>query len=538
MNLPEIDRGIEPQTSPKHREKTSIQRNLWFAILLALPALIPLASAVISPLLKHRVPTGFVQIDMPYYMANAREHFDQGFQLTYGNPYAEYGTPAIYFQPHIFLLGLMQQAGLDPGVTFNIFGLFTLFFASFVAVRFYEEIVGTETAAKKTGLLCFYWGGGILTIAGLITCLVRRYPLSSYGRYDPSAGWWMLDFGRNLVFPTEAYYHGLFLLCLLFLIRRRLVLSLACAALLSCSHPFTGLSLICILIVYSAVELALRSGVVTWQFLIATIFVAVLHVSYYLVWLNRFSDHRALQSQWKIAWLYPPKTYISALLFVGVFAIWRLFRSSFRSLHSPQVRLFTMCFLVVFLFTQNNLVLAKPIQPIHFAHGYDWMALFFIGAPVLIEILNRLFSTPKSWVRICGLIMLVGLFLFDNAVWLAKNAVHESAAVTLTPAQSDTLHWLSRNLRSGDMVVCQDELISYLISTYTPARSWQGHAFNTPYMEQRHGEVERLFKEGRVLPEWGRSGTFYVSPAAWQPPRSLSLERRYENNEFSVWSSS
>jgi hypothetical protein len=42
---------------------------------------------------------------MAYYMANAREHFDQGFQLTYGNPYASYGTPAIYFQPHIFLLG-------------------------------------------------------------------------------------------------------------------------------------------------------------------------------------------------------------------------------------------------------------------------------------------------------------------------------------------------------------------------------------------------------------------------------------------------
>jgi hypothetical protein len=133
--------------------------------------------------------------------------------------------------------------------------------------------------------------------------------------------------------------------------------------------------------------------------------------------------------------------------------------------------------------------------------------------------------------------LLLGLFLLDNSAWLAKNAVHNEYLVSLTKTQSAVLHWLSRNLRPGDMVICQDSLISYLVSTYTPARSWQGHDHNTPSMERRHNEVERVFSDGRVLPEWKRQGTFYVSPAAWLPPAELSLERRYGNSEFSIWAS-
>ena len=115
--------------SPETREAIFIR---W-APVLALPALIPLANACLVPLLKGTVPTGFILYDMPYYMANAREHFDQGFQFAYGNPYAQYGTPAIYSQPHIFLLAILEHLGMGPGITFNLFGLASLFFAAWVA---------------------------------------------------------------------------------------------------------------------------------------------------------------------------------------------------------------------------------------------------------------------------------------------------------------------------------------------------------------------------------------------------------------------
>ena len=508
----------------------------WAPLLLSLPALIPLGNALIAPYLNNRIPTGFIQYDMPYYLANGRGHFNQGFQLADGNPYAGYNTPAIYFQPHIFLLGFMQQLGLDPGVTFNCFGLLALFFAATVAVRFYVEVVGAETTAKRIGLVCFFWGGGVLTLAGLAFGLVTGHPLSSLWRYDTTWGWWMLNFGRNLVYPTEAYYHGVFLLSLLALIRRRLAVSLAFAALLSCSHPFTGLTLILVLIAYSGIELAIRSGAVSLRFMLGAILIAALHVTYYLIWLNRFADHRALQSQWQLAWLYHPTTFIPALMIVGCFAIWRLASSSFHCFRDARIRLFAVWFLVVFALTQHN-VLVRPYQPIHFAHGYDWMALFFIGASPLIATLDFLLKISRPWVRSGAIALLLGLFLLDNSTWLANCAVHNDLAVSLTKTQSAALHWLSRNLRSGDMVVCQDGLISYLVSTYTPALSWQGHFRNTPSMERRHSEVERLFGEGRVLPEWKRQGVFYVSPVAWLPPAELSLERRYGDSEYSIWAS-
>src|ERR1039458_6635868 len=508
----------------------------WAVFLLSLPALLPLAGALIVPHLNNMVLTGFIEYDLPSYLAEGRAYFERGFHFTYGNPYAGYDTPAIYFQPQTLLLGLMQQLGLHPGVTFNCFGLLALFFAAAVAVLFYKEVVGVQTPAKKIGLVCFFWGGGVFTLVGLMLALARGAPLSSVWQFEPTWGWWMLNFGRNLVYPTEAYYHGVFLLSLLALIRRRLAWSLACAALLCCSHPFTGLTLILVLIAYSGVELAIRSGAVSLRFMLGAILIAALHVTYYLIWLNRFADHRALQSQWQLAWLYHPTTFIPALMIVGCFAIWRLASSSFHCFRDARIRLFAVWFLVVFALTQHN-VLVRPYQPIHFAHGYDWVALFFVGASPLIATLDFLLKISRPWVRSGAIALLLGLFLLDNFAWLAKNAVRNDLAVSLTKTQSAALHWLSRNLKSGDMVICQDGLISYLVSTYTPARSWQGHFRNTPSMERRHNEVERVFSEGRVLPEWKRQGVFYVSPAAWLPPAELFLERRYGDSEYSIWAS-
>jgi hypothetical protein len=428
----------------------------------------------------------------------------------------------------------MQQLRLDPGITFNLFGLMALFFASAVGVLFYREVVGLQTPARKIGLVCFFWGGGIFTLVGLMLALARHLPLSSVWEFEPTWGWWMLNFGRNLVYPLEAYYHGVFLLSLLLLIRKRLAWSLACAAVLCCSHPFTGLALILILIAYSALELVMRSGAANFRFMLVAFLLAALHLAYYKIWLNRFSDHRLLQAQWQKAWLYPPKVFIAALIVVGCFAIWRVARSSFHCFRDSQNRLFAVWFLVVFALTQHNLVM-RATQPIHFAHGYDWMALFLLGAPALIAALDRMLKIPAPWLRMGALALFLAFFLLDNAAWLIKIAIHNEYLVSLTKDQKATLTWLSQNVRSGDIVVCQDEQISYLVTTYSPAISWQGHEHNTPSMEQRHEEVERIFSRGDALPQWKRSGIFYVSPASWSPPAELSLQQRYANTQFAVW---
>jgi hypothetical protein len=101
----------------------------------------------------------------------------------------------------------------------NLFGLVALLFATWVAVLFYREVVGLETRAKKLGLVCFFWGGGALVGVGLLHALYRHeLHVTRVLQFDTGRGWWMFNFGRNLTYPTEAYYHAVFLLSVLLLI--------------------------------------------------------------------------------------------------------------------------------------------------------------------------------------------------------------------------------------------------------------------------------------------------------------------------------
>lgn len=517
------------------------QPSWWVPLLLAIPALIPLFASIVIARANGEVPTGFIEYDLPVYMANAREHFDQGFQLFYGNPYAGYNTPAIYFQPHIFLLGCMQQLGLDPGLTFNIFGLAALLFAAFVAVRFYREVVGWNSPASKLGLVCFFWGGGVLTLAGLVyACIVGKLDMATVWRFDPWRGWWMLNFGRNLVYPTEAYYHGVFLLTMLFLFWRRFGIAIGFAALMSISHPYTGLEAVLIVAAYLGLERILGDTSIKPGHLVASIALVVFHLGYYLFFLNRFADHRSLVTQWELAGPYHPATFVPALFLVGLLAFARLRRwPGWRQLiREPRSRLFLVWFLVVFGLTQHYLVM-KPAQAIHFAHGYDWIALFFLSAPLLGAVLDRLLRIEPSRLRILAVSAFMLFFLLDNIVWFADflNPHAEVAdTIRLTESEKQVLNLLGQIAAPRDMVVCSDDNLSYLVSTYTSVRSWKGHGVNTPWSVERDREVAQAFQSGIFLPVWKTMHVFYVVSHdinGWTPPPNSRMV--FQNKQFDVW---
>ena len=539
----------------------------WVPAALAAPALIPVANAYLVPYWRGQWPTGFIQYDMPYYMANAREHFDQGLQLTYGNPYAPYGTPAIYSQPHILLLGVLQRLGLDPGLAFNLFSLAAIVFAVLVAIHFYRMLVGLDTTARKLGLICFIWGGGALVLFGSARSIATGHlTWDGVMHYDWFDGWWMLNFGRNLVSPTEAYYHGVFLLSILCLIQRRFVASLALAALLSWSHPFSGLSLALVLFIFSAVEWALRSGAVKAVMPIGSAAILACHLGYYMIFLNRFPSHRALREQWSLAWLYPPGTFIPALLFVGVLAAIRLMDPPGlrRALSKPDIRLLAVWFGVVFGLSQHNLIV-KPFQPIHFAHGYDWTALFFLGVPVLVGLFDHLLTIRPTSFRLPAVAGVLAILLLDNVVWLTGFLVDSPIPqrIALSMDQKTLLDWLASNGAPENTVVCGDATVSYLVSTYTRARSWYGHVSNTPDYLQRRREAHEALSKMHFMPEWARMAAsparstiraieasgiatpipkisvhynvLYIADRAedWRPPGDETM--LYQNNEFTVW---
>jgi len=170
---------------------------------------------------------------------------------------------------------------------------------------------------------------------------------------------------------------------------------------------------------------------------------------------------------------------------------------------------------VVFALTQHDL-LVKPMQPIHFAHGYDWMALFFLAAPALIPILERLRGPALAAVLL--------LMLSDNLCWFASFLSPEVQryAITLTPPQHRTLQWLRHNATARDVVAADDAAINYLTSTYASARSWHGHVHNTPHAAKRKQELEN-----NVFPAPGPN--LFIRRG---PPDARAIERTGEFNIY------
>jgi hypothetical protein len=510
---------------------------LIVALLMGLPAFVPLAWTALRAWRSGLVPTAFVQYDLPYYVANGRQSFAWGFHFTYGNPYASYGTPSIYFQPDLFLLGLLQRVGLSPDLALIAFHLAAVAFAAIVAAKLYEEWVGWNTPAQKLGFVCFFWGGGVLSLAGVIFGLVNHVKMPrSFLLFDAGDGWWMLNFGRNLVYPTEAYYHALFLLAILFLVRKKFTAAMAAAAVLSASHPFTGLSIGLILILYAGLELKLKSGAASKWLLVGSSAITALHLAYYVVFLNRFADHRALEAQWRLDWPYDFWTYAPALYLVALFAFVPLTRwkNLAPALGQPRTRLCLVWFAVICGLTHHDLLIQSR-QPIHFAHGNDWMALFLLGAPAIVAALDKLLAIrprPAMALAVCAFL---ALFLSDNLLWFASfsDPLTQWQAFALTHDEKNVLDWLSRRPDVPAYVASTDQRINYLTSTYTNLRAWRGHNLNTPEVALRQSELIAAFSAGKPIPT--ENPVYYIPERSqnWTPPPGASL--MYSNNSYNVW---
>ena len=88
---------------------------------------------------------GFLSGDMPSYMANARQHFDEnGFHLFYANPFnPDNSGPHIYFQLHTLLLGVIWKiSGIDPGTIFMLFGFVCTFFTIRLSLKLFKSYLG------------------------------------------------------------------------------------------------------------------------------------------------------------------------------------------------------------------------------------------------------------------------------------------------------------------------------------------------------------------------------------------------------------
>ncbi|HEY5656395.1 MAG TPA: hypothetical protein VIY27_01265 [Myxococcota bacterium] len=520
------------------------------SLLLLLPAALPYVGHALYATYGAS-PTGFIQIDMPQYMAYAREIFEGGGPpLLYANPFSpDERAPQIYFHLQSLAMGLLWRAtGWDPGVVFVVFGLFAALACARVGVALYAEVVGLGGGAQRLGLVGFFWGGGLLALTGAATSLAVRGRVEQIFAFDPFEGWWFLNFGRNLILPTEAYYHALFLGCVLAVIRERYRLALLLVLLVCASHHFTAVELLLTLLAWAALErLIVRAPRPPWAFPLALLGIAAAFFAYTFGVLEAFEEHREVSAQMKLDWTYEARHIVPAYALVAGLALWRM-RGPQRVaavLAEPRNRLFVVWFAVAFALANHELVM-RPIQPLHFTRGYVWLPLFLLGAPVLVGGLQALRERAGSALGAAAAGLVVAVFCLDNAAWLGAFPLEHvtgrtHAGVVLAPEQREVLRWLDRPENAGRLLLSEDPAIGYLAPVYTPVRSWQSHRFSTPGYAARGAELKALFRRGRMLPQWEQRRLLILvnsRPGAPSPPAWLArrgAERVLENPAFAVY---
>jgi hypothetical protein len=514
---------------------------LWLA---SVALAVPIGWPYLTHFLKgdgHLHGTGFVQYDMPYYMADAREYFDHG-GVTYGNPFSpSYDTPAIYFQPLTLFLGIVWKlTAANPGIIFVCFGAIAAICCMRVAISLYSQLAPLHTHSAKLGLVAFAWGGGVLALAGLAANALGYS--GSIFRFDPFRGWWILNFGRNLIYPTEAFYHALFFGTIVFLLRRRFAAALALTFLVSISHPFTGLELVAILCAWSFIELYfLESDHLPRSFLIGCCAILVFHLGYYILFLNRFPEHRRIAEQWTLANLLQAENFIPACLLVGGLAGWnvRRFTLARSFLAVPHNRLFLIWFLVAFTLANHEFAI-RPVQPIHFDRGYIWTPLFLMGIPALLALFDFLSARLTRTAAATALTMVMALLLSDNVLWLAAFTFKQEQGIRLTSDEKSLLDWLDRDENRGFVILSQSAQVSYLAMTYTSLRAWYSHRTITPDFQMRRQEADAYFDKGVFLDRWLSMPLLIVheqthqSTALSRPQPGPTMKQVFQNGTFTV----
>ncbi len=150
-----------------------------------------------------------------------------------------------------------------------------------------------------------------------------------------------------------------------------------------------------------------------------------------------------LQRDWPyLVWTTFPALYLVGSLAFGRFSRWKNFQSM---LQDSRSRLFLILFVVITGLSHHD-VLIKPIQPIHFARGYDWIALFFLASPAILKILDRVTAIRVVPMRIIAVSVVLLFMLSDNLFWFAsfRDPSVQNYSIILTPDQSDALQWLNR----------------------------------------------------------------------------------------------
>jgi hypothetical protein len=453
-------------------------------------------------------PSGLIMEDNALYLSYARQYLDADhFHLLYSNPFNDSAAyPDIYFQVQSLLLAVMMKTGLG-GYTMILFVLLFSLLCFRMIISIYDHLI-PASKYRTISIIIFAWGGGLLALSGIPVHFFRGADGQDFFDriffLDPGWGWWGLNLGRSFFITCEAFYHFLFLLTILMVLRKKWVAALFSIFILSISHPFTGIELLGILGAWLVVEkLIYRNNGIPWYFAIGTALILGFHVFYYLIYLNRFPDHQSVSEQFSVNWrlrffsMIPAYALVAPLAFLAIFKFSRL-KKYFQD---PVHRLF-LCWLIVVLLLVNHEMFMKPRQPIHFTRGYDWTGFFLLGLPALIPVFE--FVKKLNYGKlIYGAI--ICLFLSDNFLWIVnyiRFTDKTKAVMYISPDQRQVLREIMKKADNQTLLITSDVDLAMLSTVYSPVYPWISNRYTTPFYENKKQRFDRFIMEGMPDSSW------------------------------------
>jgi hypothetical protein len=485
-------------------------KRIFFTALLFLPVVIFYAGYLFNKVSELH-PSGFIQYDNVGYAAYARQYLDaSSTQLFYSNPFNDSPHyPAIYFQTQNLFLALMMKAGISPGFSICIFSLIFCLLSIFMILKIYDTVY-VNSPNRKLSIWLLVWGGGLLVLAGLVT--IPFQPPADLETHlfflDPARGWWGLNFGRSLIFGVESYYHFLFFTSVYFILKKKWVAVCLLSLVLCFSHPFTGVHLVLFILLWAAIEkLVVKNKTVPWWFLLAMLLLLAADLYYYLIYLPSFPDHKSVAEQYAANWNYRFYHFIPAYIIVfSIFALSVYIQSLKKFLANPFNRLF-LCLAIISFLLSNHELFMKPMQPIHFARGYEWTAYFLMGVPALHYVLERL---KRKRVL---LYLFVGVFLLDNFLWIGNFVIEKRTAASIghiTDEEIKVLETIKTNSDEETLIIGRDKMIPYLSLAYTKAYSWISHPYTTSFVEKKSRAYMQYLETGQMDSSWFNRKLIFV----------------------------
>ena len=514
-----------------------------FAFFLSIPIIFLYTLHFINHDSEHK-PTGLIQWEHALYMIAAKEYKTGDATILYRYPLADdLHSPKVFFQPQTFITGyLWNWFPIDPGIILTIFGLIFTIFTTRVIIGIIETISPIGKYNKMLAIL-FTWGGGVLSICGLILHFTYFKGIGDLTDHvlllDPSQGWWCLNFGRTLIYPFEAYYHCLFMLIILFVLRKQFRNAALIMVLLTISHPYTSTELTAIIFTWLLVEYYyLKSTEINKNGLFWLGGAIIFQVFYYGVLLKLLPVYSTISQQSTLDWGYKIWHFLPAYFLVWALSFYAVKNVALLQKHFSNYnnRLFFCWGSIAFLLSVHGFAI-KPVQPLHFTRGYVYAGFFLFCIPTIVAAFDWMKSKPKfTFVLIASLTIII--FLSDNIAWFYFQTSPNVAGVYFTKNEQELINFFKDKNQQGWVVGPEkrDDLSTY-IQLFSGYKAWIPHPFLTFDLIDKKQALQNLIKEGQLDKRWQFTPSYlYIEKKDTSfTNHPFNFPIKFENESFKVF---